>query len=157
MSDDAQGAFEVGLAALRRKERTRAELADLLARRGFDAGEVESALARLVDAAELDDERFANRFAEDKRELGGWGAERIREALAARRVPEALIDAALEGDSQAAQLERARRLLARRAPPLADDSDRARALGFLTRRGYGYEVAYEAVRAAARELARPPA
>jgi regulatory protein len=157
VSKDAQGAFEVGLAALRRKERTGAELAELLERRGYDAGEVDAALARLTEAGVVDDERFANRFAEDKRELGGWGAERIREALAARRVPEALIDAALEEDSQAAQLERARRLLARRAQPLVDDSDRARALGFLTRRGYGYEVAYEAVRAAARELAPPPA
>jgi regulatory protein len=155
MAEGAQGAFEAGLAALRQKERTGAELAELLERRGYGVGEVESAVSRLTEAGELDDERFANRFAEDKRELKGWGAERIREALAGRRVPAALVDAALDGDSHAAQVDRARGLLARRAQPLADDPARARALGFLTRRGYGYEVAYEAVRIAAREAARP--
>ena len=43
---------------------------------------------RLIEAGALDDERFARRYAEDKRELRGWGPERIREALAARGVAE---------------------------------------------------------------------
>ena len=49
-----------------------------------------------------------------------------------------------------AQVGRACDLLARRGRPLDADADRARALGYLTRRGYDYEVAHEAVRAAAR-------
>ena len=48
--------------------------------------EIEAAVARLTEIGELDDERFARRYAEDKRELRGWGAERIREALASRGV-----------------------------------------------------------------------
>ena len=99
---------------------------------------------------ELDDERFACRYAEDKRELRGWGAERIREALASRGVAPGLVDAALEADSHGAQVGRACDLLARRGRPLDADADRARALGYLTRRGYDYEIAHEAVRAAAR-------
>jgi SOS response regulatory protein OraA/RecX len=43
--------------------------------------------------------------------------------------------------------------LGKRGQPLTEDADRARALGFLTRRGYDYDVAYEAVRLAARHLA----
>ena len=98
---------------------------------------------------ELDDERFARRYAEDKRELRGWGAERIREALASRGVAPALVEAALEADSHGAQVGRASDLLARRGRPLDADADRARALGYLTRRGYEYEIAYEAIRLAA--------
>jgi regulatory protein len=143
-------AFEVALAALRRRERPTAELAAWLAKRGHGPEEIEAAIARLTEVGELDDERFARRFADDKRELRGWGAERIREALAARGVPAAFVEAALEGDSHGAQVGRASDLLAHRGQPLGADSDRARALGYLTRRGYEYEVAYEAIRMAAR-------
>jgi regulatory protein len=143
-------ALEAALSALRRKERTAAELAIWLERRGHDADRVEAAIAELGEAGELDDERFACRYAEDKRELRGWGSERIRRALAERGVAPALIDVAVGQDTDAAELSRASELLRRRGRPLGDDADRARALGYLTRRGYDYEVAHEAIRREAR-------
>jgi regulatory protein len=151
VTERAPDAFEVGLAALRRKERATAELRAWLAARGYGLEEVEAAIGRLTEAGELDDERFARRYAEDKRELRGWGAERIREALASRGIPRALVEVALQDDSRGAQVGRASNLLARRGRPLGADADRARALGYLIRRGYEYEVAYEAVRLAARQ------
>jgi regulatory protein len=141
--------FEVALAALRRKERTSADLARWLDRRGYGSAEVATAIERLTEAGELDDERFALRFAEDKRELSGWGAERIREALLARGIEPSLAEAVLAAETHSDQVDRASELLARRGQPLEDDTGRARALGFLTRRGYEYEIAYEAVRSAA--------
>jgi regulatory protein len=138
--------FETALAALRRKERTRAELAAWLRARGFGDDEVREALARLAETGELDDERFARRYAEDKRDLSGWGAERIREALLARGVESSTVEAMLAADSHNDQLERARELLARRGRPLGDNAERQRALEYLARRGYEYEIAYEAVR-----------
>jgi regulatory protein len=150
VAERASDAFEVALAALRRKERAVAELRAWLATRGYGPEEIETAIERLTEAGELDDERFARRYAEDKRELRGWGAERIREALASRGVPGPLVEVALEDESHGAQLGRASDLLVRRRQPLDADADRARALGYLTRRGYEYEVAYEAVRMAAR-------
>jgi len=153
VADRLPDAFEAGLAALRRKERATAELRAWLDGRGFGAREVEAAITCLTEAGELDDERFARRYAEDKRELRGWGAERIREALAARGIAPTLIEAALEGDSHVAQVARASELLARRSQGLTGDTERARALGFLTRRGYSYEAAYEAIRLATRRAA----
>jgi regulatory protein len=143
-------AFELAVAALGRKERTRAELAGWLAARDVPADEVEATIERLTEAGKLNDERFARRYAEDKRELRGWGPERIREALAARRLPPDLVARALGAESRQAEIDRASALLRRRGRPLAGEADRARALGFLTRRGYDYEAAYEAVRVAAR-------
>ncbi len=153
MAERASDAFEVALASLRRRERATLELAAWLAKRGYGSEEIEGAVDRLTEVGELDDERFARRYAEDKRELRGWGAERIREALAARGIPPELVEAVLEADSHGAQVGRASDLLTRQGRPLAADADRARALGYLTRRGYEYEVAYEAIRLAARRAA----
>jgi regulatory protein len=144
-------AFARGLAALRRRERTVSELHEWLAERGFETIEIEVAIDRLVELGELDDERFAQRFAEDKRELSGWGPERIREVLTGRGVDGELIEMALAADVPDRQIERALALLRTRGDPLADDSGRARALSFLARRGYPLERAYEAVRRHRRE------
>jgi regulatory protein len=153
VGERAPDAFQVALAALRRRERATAELSAWLARRGYGLEQIETTIDRLTELGELDDERFARRYAEDKRELRGWGAERIRESLASRGIPVAVVEAALEADSHDAQVGRASDLLLRQGRPLEADSDRARALGYLTRRGYEYEVAYEAIRLAARRVA----
>ena len=153
MNERSPGAFEAALAELRRKELTTAEVAARLERRGYGAVEVEGAIERLTEADELDDRRFAQCYADDKRELRGWGSERIREALVSRGIPDSLVQLALEDDSEIAQVRRASELLIRRYQPLGDDADRARALAFLARRGYGYEVAYEAIRVATRRAA----
>lgn len=149
MPDDP---FSLAARALREKERSRAELAAWLRKRGIEEGDVEEALTRLEEIGELDDARFARRYAEDKRELSGWGAERIREALEARGVGSAAVEAAVE-DSADEELARAVRLLASRGEQLDHDAARNRALAFLTRRGYPYELAYEAIHAAEREAA----
>lgn len=139
-------AFERAFEALSHKERTAAEVGAWLATRGFEPAEIEAAVGRLVEAGGLDDEQFARRFAEDKRELRGWGPERIRETLAGRGVDRDLIEAALAGDERTSQLERAIDLLDSRGDPPLDEAARARALAFLARRGYTSELAYDAVR-----------
>jgi regulatory protein len=151
--DRAAQAFARGLAALRRRERGTAELAEWLTARGFTHAEVGTAIARLTEVGELDDRRFATRFAEDKRDLSGWGPERIRDALASRGIASELIDAALVADGHDEQLARAEALLARRGAPPATDAERARALSFLTRRGYDLELSYVAIRRSGREAA----
>ena len=142
----AAEAFDRGLEALAHKERTTTELVTWLAERGFDHDEIEAAVVRLIEARALDDERFAHEFATDKRELRGWGPERIREALSARGLDSALIEAATGGEGHDEQLERAIGLLERRGEAPVDERSRARALGYLARRGFENEVAYDAVR-----------
>jgi regulatory protein len=146
-------AFERAVEALGRRERGVAELTEWLLARGFAEDEVAGAIERLIAIGELDDERFARRYAEDKRELRGWGAERIREALARRGIDRDAIDAALHAESRFDEVDRAAGLLAGRGSPLGTEAERARALAFLARRGYELEVAYEAVRRCEREAA----
>jgi regulatory protein len=147
-----EDAFESAVGALRQRERTTAELEAWLAERGYPAAEVGAAIERLTAVGELDDERFARRYAEDKRELRGWGADRIREALAAKGLDRATVEAAVGNGSFAEELGRAVALLERRGKPAVDEPSRARALGFLARRGYDSELAYEAVRAFERSM-----
>jgi regulatory protein len=107
-------------------------------------------IALLTEAGAIDDAGFARRYAEDKRVLAGWGPDRIARALEARGVARELVEAALEGDDDAAQLDRAAGLLFERGLACGTERERERALGLLVRRGFSLELAYDAVRAASR-------
>ena len=150
MRDDA---FERAVGALHQRERTTAELESWLADRGYPAVEIAAAVERLTAVGELDDERFARGYAEDKRELRGWGADRIREALASKGLDRGTIEAALATESRGDELGRAVALLERRGEPAVDEPSRGRALAYLARRGYDSDLAYEAVRAFERPAA----
>lgn len=145
--DTGQEPLHLALQALSRKERTVAEMGSWLRARGVDSDEVEAVVGHLAEDGTLDDRRFAVRYAEDKRELSGWGEERIRIALAQRGVPDEHISVALKaGDEDEAS--RAVAALRSRGASLADALERNRAFGFLVRRGFSAEVAYEAIRRA---------
>jgi regulatory protein len=133
------------IATLGRKERTIAEMAAWLDTRGAPADEVEATLTDLIEAGVLDDERYACRYAEDKRELAGWGDDRIASVLRDRGVGGDLIDAALAADD-GGELARAVAWLERQGEAPADDEGRGRCFASLARRGYSAELAYEAVR-----------
>ena len=146
-------ALELAVSALARKERSVAELGAWLDARNCEPAAAEAAIEHLIEIGQLDDARFARRFAEDKRELRGWGSDRIAEALEARGIGAGEIAAALAADPFEAQVERAFAILVDRGAPLGDDAARGRALATLVRRGYASEVAYDAVRRAEREAA----
>jgi regulatory protein len=147
-----EDAYELALRALSRKERTESELRGWLAERGVEEGEIEEVIALLAEAGAIDDASFARRYAADKRELAGWGSERIANALAARGLAGEHIEAALAGEDEVAQLDRAIALLGVRGIRCDSERERRRGLAFLIRRGYSKELAYEAVRAAERGL-----
>lgn len=139
-------AFEAALGSIGRRERTTEEIINWLAERDYGPEEIEAAVGRLIEEGLLDDERFAELFAQDKRELTGWGPERIALALAERGIARHQIDAVC-AEGHDSQVERAAAQLVERGGVSADDRWRERSLGFLTRRGYGYEVAHDAIRA----------
>ena len=149
MSDDA---YELALKALGYKERTESELRAWLARRDVEDAEIEEVIALLAEAGAVDDASFARRYADDKRLLAGWGPERIARELEGRGVAREHVEAALGGDDQSAQLERATELLLGRRMGAGSERERERALALLVRRGYPLELAYDAVRDAERRL-----
>jgi regulatory protein len=113
-----------------------------------EEGTIEAAIAELQDQGYLDDARYAQRFAEDRRELDAWGPERIERRLLGLGVDRDLVAVALAARGPDEELGAAVALLRRRFPvPPGSDRERERALGLLVRKGYELELAYDAVRA----------
>jgi regulatory protein len=142
-----QHARDVAWTALNRRERTVAEMARLLAGKRIEPALIDAVVGELCEQGYLDDARYARRFADDRRRLDAWGAERIERRLRALGVGAEEIGAALGDGGPADELDAAVALLRRRFPePPATPRDCQRALGVLVRKGYELELAYDALR-----------
>ena len=115
-----QEAFDVAWRFLGHRDRTEAEVRRNFTRKRVEPEFVEEVVAALLEGNYLDDAAFARRFAEDRRNLDGWGGERIERRLTELGVDRSTIREALAGngdedgghDEHAAACE----LLARRFP-----------------------------------------
>jgi regulatory protein len=144
--DLRQEAFDVAWRALADRDRTEAQLQQAFLKARVEPGLAGEVLDELRAGGYVDDASFARRFAEDRRNLDGWGSERIARRLSALGVDREHVAAALaQGDHD--DLEAAVALLARRFPvPPATPRERDRALGHLVRKGYELELAHDALR-----------
>jgi regulatory protein len=145
--DSDEHGLELAYGYLNPRDRTEAEVRRYLDGKGLDAGDVEQSIATLRDQGYLDDARYAQLLAQDKRNLEGWGSERIRRTLLARGIDRDLIEDALTVDEgPAAELDRAVAVLRRRFPsPPRELRDRDRALAVLLRKGYDVDLALDAL------------
>ncbi len=154
MSGRQQRALELAYRHLNRRDRTQAQMRRHLAAREVAEPDADFAVAELVRLGYLDDERYARTFAEDRRSLDGWGAGRIERRLLELGVDRDLVAAAIAQRGGEDELQAALELLRRRfREPPAGERERERALGFLARKGYELELAYDAVRAFERATA----
>ena len=143
-----QEALDLGFSYIGHRDRTVAEVRRHFERKRVEPAAIDGALAELGRLGYLDDARYAQRFAEDRRRLDAWGAERIGRRLVALGVPPEVAAAAIGTNDDHDELAAAVDLLRRRiGRPPETDRDRERALGLLARRGYELELAYDAVRA----------
>jgi regulatory protein len=146
--DELRRAVDLAYRAVAARDRTEAELRAFLERKRAEPAAIEAALAELREAGYVDDARYAERFAEDKRSIERWGSERIERDLLRRGVAADLIGRALASHEPEDELAAARSLLVERfRAGLPDDRTRDRAWKLLVRRGYSSELAYDAVRA----------
>jgi regulatory protein len=153
-SERLQHALDLAFRYLGHRDRTVFEVRERLCAEGIEPAIVDDAIDELHHLGYLDDARYAQRFAEDRRTIDAWGAERIERRLLALGVDAELIAGALGEQGAGEELEVALAVLRRRfAQPPAHDRDRDRALGLLVRKGYELELAYDAVRAFERDAA----
>jgi regulatory protein len=149
-----QHALDLALRYLGHRDRTVAEVRERLSAEQIEPTVLDDAIDELHHLGYLDDARYAQRYAEDRRTIDAWGPERIERRLLAMGVDPALIATALGERGADEELEAALAVLRRRFErPPAHDRDRDRALGLLVRKGYELELAYDAVRAFARDAA----
>ena len=142
-----QHALDLSFRYLGRRDRTALEVRRQLQKSDVASSVADQAITELERLGFVDDARYAQRFAEDRRALDGWGTERIERRLLDVGVPAVLVAAELGSRANSDELKAAVDVLRRRmAAPPSDDRERERALGFLARRGYSLELAYDAVR-----------
>ena len=143
-----QHALDLAYRYLGRRDRTVREVRQHLELKRIEPATIGEVVTELSRAGYLDDARYAARFAEDRRSLDAWGRERIERRLQAVGVADEHVRAALELQDATDEREAAVDALRRRYPtPPASPQERERALGFLVRKGYTMELAYEAIRA----------
>jgi regulatory protein len=152
-----QHALDLSYRYLGFRDRTVVEVRRHLESKRVEPDTIDQTIAELQAQDYLDDARFARRFTEDRRTLDNWGNERIERKLQAAGVAADLITAALHGATESgtqptSQFEAALTTLRGRfrLPP-ETEKDRNRALGFLVRKGYELETAYDAIRAYGRD------
>ena len=142
-----QHARDLAWRALNRRERTITEMARLLAGKRVEPSAIDTVVGELREQGYLDDASYAQRFADDRRRLDAWGAERIERKLLSLGIDRELIAAAIGEQDRDGELEAALEILARRFPePPRTPRDRDRALGVLVRKGYGLDLAHDALR-----------
>ena len=142
-----QHARDVAWRALDRRDRTEAELRVRLADKRVEPALVEQVLGELREGGYVDDRRYAERFAEDRRRLDAWGSDRIERRLLELGVAREHVAAAVRARGAQGELEAAVALLERRLAAVPESArERDRALGILVRKGYDLELAHDALR-----------
>jgi len=143
-----QQALDLAYRYLARRDRTVAEVRLQLEHKRVEPATIQATIAELQELGYLDDARYAERFAEDRRTLDAWGPDRIERKLVALGLDGELIAAALGGREPEQELDAAVAVLRRRfSAPAADPQGRQRALGVLVRKGYDLDLAHDAIRA----------
>jgi len=146
-------AVDVAARHLSRRMRSRKELADHLARKGFDVDVIEAACDRLTELGHLDDRAYAGAFARDRVRLSPRGYARIGQELRQRGVDREVVGEVLrETEADFPELDLARRLLVRRrrSHGALDDPDaRQSAMRWLAGRGFRHDTVRRALEEAA--------
>jgi regulatory protein len=154
--DSLDAARALAWKSLNRRDRTVDELGGLLLGKRVEPTVADQVVTELIELGYLDDARYAERFAEDRRRLDGWGSERIARRLRELGVDREHVDAALAAQDPEEEMAAALELLRRRCPePPATRAERDRALGILVRRGYAPDLAFDALRRHAGVEAEP--
>ena len=147
-------AFAVALDLLARRPHFSAELVRKLLARGFEAGEVEAALARVAELGYLDDDGLATAYAAELAGRKGLGRARVGRELARRGAPDSAIERVAGEVDAEAELARARDAAGRWARGRAGDG--AALARHLDRKGFARHVIFSVLKEFAAEAGDPP-
>lgn len=128
-------------------ETCESEAWEKLRRWGLGFAEAEEVIDELIEGRYIDDGRYARAYASDKLRFAGWGRNKIRMMLSAKRISPALITEALDSldhDLYARALMKVARTRAK-GLDLADYNDRAKLMRRLMSRGFESGLVVSAV------------
>lgn len=131
--------------------RTRAQLADALARRHVPESAASAVLGRFADVKLIDDAMFARAWVESRHHGRGLSRRALASELRQRGVAAGDIEAAVSALQPEQELATAEAMIERRLAATRGQPPQARIrrlMGLLARKGYSQALAYRVVRAA---------
>lgn len=117
------------------------EVGEKLLAWGASDAQKQEILDWLVDENYISEERYCAAFVADKIRFQGWGKDKIRAALAVKRLPSQLVQEALSAFPEEEYLERLKSLALRKARDLEGEEPRqykSKLLRFLASRGFSF-------------------
>ena len=149
---DPTRAYLAGLRMLARRELSEMQVRTRLARREYDAGHIDTAVARLRGEGAIDDNRTARAIARTaKLSIHGRGKRRVRMQVDAagidRSVAAAAVDEVFDAIDTTALLQAAVARRLRGRVRLEDERERARLFRYLVGQGFEADRIMEALRA----------
>lgn len=144
-ADDAwQKSYDATLNFLAYRPRSEEEVRRYLARRGATQDTAQRIVARLKDSKLIDDAAFARYWVENRDAFSPRSSRALRSELRSKGIDSSTIEQSLVGDDA----EAAYRAVQRKVRSLTGtdrETFRRKLIPFLQRRGFGYEIAREAV------------
>jgi regulatory protein len=140
-----QDAYERALNQISRRPRSCREIERYLSKRGFDPTVIVTVIDRLVEKDYLNDRTFAELWVENRFEFRPRGARALRAELFQKGLTTSTIEAALENYDEREAALRAGKKAARRWQKSDEDEFHKRVSGYLTRRGFEYELVRKVV------------
>lgn len=147
-ADPESVARTICLRLLAKAPKTRAQLADALARRDVPDEVAEQVLGRFSDVGLIDDEAFARAWVGSRHAGRGLARRALAYELRSRGVPETDARTALDTINRDEERETARRLVTRRRQALTRLEPQVqyrRLIGMLARKGYPPDIAHQVV------------
>ena len=129
-------------------EKCESDALEYLAKKGLTPDECQKGLDYLVKNSYIDNQRFANAFANDRAKFGKWGVIKIRAALAAKKISPAVINNAVGNISDHVQKEIILSETKKKAKSIKDLSTpqaKAKLIRFCASRGYPNDISFDIV------------
>lgn len=147
--DQILAAKEAAFHLLKFRERSTEEIRDRLRKKQYSAKVIDEVIQHLVDKDFLNDQHFAEMFAEDQLARKNIGPMRLRAELQKKKLPKQLIEHTIEKTYQKYDIrEQAEQAAAKKRKTLKNvDAETAyrRLTNYLARRGFSWEVISDVV------------
>lgn len=151
--DTSEVAFQKAIKLLDYRPRTEQEIRQKLQQKGFEPGQIEQVVERLISAHLIQDEKFAASWVESRNQFRPSSQRVLRYELRSKGINEEIIEEALQGSVEDLELaQRAAQKMVRRLANLEWQEFRKRLSAFLARRGFSYETVSQVVKTSWDEL-----
>ena len=143
--DNRHKAYQRALNYLSFRARSRVEIERYLRDKKYEPDVIAATIERLDEAGLVDDTAFAESWVANRERLKPKGARALRYELQQKGLSETAIDAALEQIDESELAWRAIEKKVRQWQALDEDGFKRKAMAYLSRRGFDYDVTIETV------------